>query len=42
MATRLISNLHKVQLLLGDQRWILDLNQKIVCQTCPIFHKSMF
>jgi hypothetical protein len=35
MATRLIFGLHKVQHLLGDHKWILDLNQKIVCQNMP-------
>ncbi len=35
MATKLIFTLLKVQHLLGDHRWILDLNQKIVCQNMP-------
>ncbi len=35
MATKLIFTLHKVQHLLGDHMWILDLNQKIVCQNMP-------
>jgi hypothetical protein len=32
MATKLIFTFHKVQHLLGDHKWILNLNQKIVCQ----------
>jgi len=42
MATKLSFSFHKVQHPLGDHKWILDLNQKNVCQNAPSFTSQCF